>query len=384
LVEILESASMPFSIKRTIYPLIVPAVLIILSALIIWKWTLLTQKVSGVKELKALFVILPVLPYVVLCIVFMMGWRYNNTGLILASVALTFSYLALSRSGPEAVVDPSTHGAVAFLLPLNLVAFTMLTKRRLFSIPSLFCVIFVAFQVLAVALVFHPAYSRLLFETGHLSPKVLKLTLDSGLVTMKEIRAIASYWIYQNDAPKSFGKDFKRLFSENRCGKCMLCRDACLVEAIKGVRTKEHYTARNEAIYLSRCAEKLVGEFSSFPDVKAPICGICIKICPFGQKTLIEDLCSPDKIGAGSSNYFTGQVRSEGGIAFWGDFLDMISGINSFLSDSLFPFFFTHKNALAKNSPPNRPTSTFSSTAIRFDKKYPKRIPPIRASIGTI
>lgn len=165
---------MPFSIKRTIYPLIVPAVLIILSALIIWKWTLLTQKVSGVKELRALFVILPVLPYVVLCIVFMMGWRYNNTGLILASVALAFSYLVLSRSGPEAVVDPSTHEAVAFLLPLNLVVFTMLTKRRLFSIPSLFCVIFVAFQILAVALVFHPAYSRLLFETGHLSPLAAK------------------------------------------------------------------------------------------------------------------------------------------------------------------------------------------------------------------
>lgn len=47
------------------------------------------------------------------------------------------------------------------------------------------------------------------------SLEVLKLMLDSRLVTIEEIRSIASYWIYQNDAPKSYGKDFKRLFSEN-------------------------------------------------------------------------------------------------------------------------------------------------------------------------
>ena len=45
--------------------------------------------------------------------------------------------------------------------------------------------------------------------------EVLKLMLDSGLVTMKDVRSIASYWIYQNDAPKSCRKDYKKLFSEN-------------------------------------------------------------------------------------------------------------------------------------------------------------------------
>jgi epoxyqueuosine reductase QueG len=36
--------------------------------------------------------------------------------------------------------------------------------------------------------------------------------------------------------------------------------------------------------------EKLVGEFSKLPHVGAPICGLCIKACPFGQKgsTLID------------------------------------------------------------------------------------------------
>jgi hypothetical protein len=44
---------------------------------------------------------------------------------------------------------------------------------------------------------------------------LLKLLLDTGVVTMKQIRAIAAYWIYQNDTPKSYRKDFKRIFSEN-------------------------------------------------------------------------------------------------------------------------------------------------------------------------
>ena len=76
---------------------------------------------------------------------------------------------------------------------------------------------------------------------------------------------------------------------ENRCGKCTLCRDACPVGAVKGTGTKDHYKRRNDALYLSRCAEKLVGEFSRLPSVGAPICGICIKVCPFGRKNPDSD-----------------------------------------------------------------------------------------------
>ena len=45
--------------------------------------------------------------------------------------------------------------------------------------------------------------------------ELLKLMMDNGLVTMRQIRATASYWIYQNDTPKSYRKDFKRIFSED-------------------------------------------------------------------------------------------------------------------------------------------------------------------------
>jgi epoxyqueuosine reductase len=71
---------------------------------------------------------------------------------------------------------------------------------------------------------------------------------------------------------------------KNRCGKCMLCRDACPADAIKGVNTETHYSNRNEALHFSRCVEKLTGEFAKQPEIGAPICGICIKVCPFGRR----------------------------------------------------------------------------------------------------
>lgn len=45
--------------------------------------------------------------------------------------------------------------------------------------------------------------------------ELMKLMVDSGFVEMKQIKPIVSYWIYQNDTPKSFLKDFKRIFSED-------------------------------------------------------------------------------------------------------------------------------------------------------------------------
>jgi len=70
---------------------------------------------------------------------------------------------------------------------------------------------------------------------------------------------------------------------KNLCGACTVCMDACPAEAIKGVGTKDNYKNRDEALYFSRCVEKLVGEFSNLPNVGAPICGVCINVCPFGR-----------------------------------------------------------------------------------------------------
>ncbi len=70
---------------------------------------------------------------------------------------------------------------------------------------------------------------------------------------------------------------------ENRCGNCTLCRDACPAKAIKGVKTDSHYKNRHEALFFTRCVELLTENFAWLPGVDAPICGICIKACPFGS-----------------------------------------------------------------------------------------------------
>lgn len=90
---------------------------------------------------------------------------------------------------------------------------------------------------------------------------------------------------------------------KNRCGKCTQCEEACPVGAIKGVSTRGHYERRREALYFSRCVEKLVGEFSKLPHVAAPICGICIKACPFGQKDSTKDHERDKKAGKGALSY---------------------------------------------------------------------------------
>ena len=44
--------------------------------------------------------------------------------------------------------------------------------------------------------------------------ELMKLMMDDGHIKMGKIRQIVSYWAYQNDEPKSFRRDYKRLFSE--------------------------------------------------------------------------------------------------------------------------------------------------------------------------
>lgn len=69
----------------------------------------------------------------------------------------------------------------------------------------------------------------------------------------------------------------------NRCGKCQECRRACPAGAIKGVNTDSHYDSRNQAIDFDKCKELLMQTFAKLPKVEFPICGFCIKACPFGR-----------------------------------------------------------------------------------------------------
>ncbi len=69
---------------------------------------------------------------------------------------------------------------------------------------------------------------------------------------------------------------------KNRCGRCSLCSDACPVGAIKNVNTSSHYSSRDEAIHFDRCLARVL-ENSSRPFIESPICGVCIRACPWGK-----------------------------------------------------------------------------------------------------
>lgn len=70
----------------------------------------------------------------------------------------------------------------------------------------------------------------------------------------------------------------------NRCGSCTACQDACPAGAIKGIGTESHYADRDEALHFSRCAETCMKVFTKRPHIEKPICGVCVRVCPWGQR----------------------------------------------------------------------------------------------------
>ncbi len=70
---------------------------------------------------------------------------------------------------------------------------------------------------------------------------------------------------------------------ENRCGPCMKCREACPAGAIRGVSTDRHYASREEALDFERCVSQVTA-FAALAHVGAPICGICIRACPYSRR----------------------------------------------------------------------------------------------------
>ncbi len=72
---------------------------------------------------------------------------------------------------------------------------------------------------------------------------------------------------------------------KNRCGVCEICKLLCPAFAIKGVKplNGDYYKSRDEAIDLEKCYKKLC-EFREMDGINATVCGVCVKVCPWGDK----------------------------------------------------------------------------------------------------
>lgn len=71
---------------------------------------------------------------------------------------------------------------------------------------------------------------------------------------------------------------------KNLCARCSSCADACPAQAIRNVNTSHHYEDREEALRFDQCVARVTENQSSLPFIEAPICGVCIRACPFGQR----------------------------------------------------------------------------------------------------
>jgi epoxyqueuosine reductase QueG len=75
---------------------------------------------------------------------------------------------------------------------------------------------------------------------------------------------------------------------KNLCGNCSKCSDACPVQAIRNVNTESHYSSREEALHFERCVDRVFKQNTRLPFIEHPICGVCIRACPWGDKKKAE------------------------------------------------------------------------------------------------
>lgn len=138
-----------YSVKRICYQLIIPIVLILISLMIVWKWPEIQAQFKSTKELKAFLVLLPVLPNAIFFIGALMGWRYNNMGLVMGSCVLGLSYFIAQRFYPGQWSN-TFYEAYIFLFPANMVMCSMLIKRYIFTLKGFLSLFLLLFQVLAI------------------------------------------------------------------------------------------------------------------------------------------------------------------------------------------------------------------------------------------
>ncbi len=70
---------------------------------------------------------------------------------------------------------------------------------------------------------------------------------------------------------------------KNRCGNCQECVQACPAFVIKNASTDSFYASRDVAVDLEKCHQQLI-EFKALPGINTRICGVCVKVCPYGKR----------------------------------------------------------------------------------------------------
>jgi diguanylate cyclase (GGDEF)-like protein len=98
------------------------------------------------------------LPYIILCVGFILGWRFHRSRLALVILILILSERILYYLGMGGIISSEFEElvflSVAFLLPINLAFFYLVRERGFFNLNGLLRLIFIFIQPLAVYILF--------------------------------------------------------------------------------------------------------------------------------------------------------------------------------------------------------------------------------------
>ncbi len=142
--------------KRFILHLSIPFVLLGLPFLLAWQNPNLSGSTNEI--IQALLIILPIAPLVAFATCIVMGFRYNNGGLIYSAILLLATFFCFSAPPTR---PPAISLSTGFLLfsPLNLVFFSHQFKRRILTSVGLFLLAILWLEIMAIALLFgRPLY----------------------------------------------------------------------------------------------------------------------------------------------------------------------------------------------------------------------------------
>lgn len=75
--------------------------------------------------------------------------------------------------------------------------------------------------------------------------------------------------------------EYDEAIDESRCGTCNLCVDNCPALALKGKKWMKG-TSREEIIDPRACSDHMSYHYKDIG--RGVVCGICLKVCPYGKK----------------------------------------------------------------------------------------------------
>ena len=140
--------------RRLLYQLALPLLLLVGTITLASAWPGL--QLPELAEVAALTTLLPLLPYLLFISGVVMGWRYNNGGLIFSCLLLSFSYFLITSLAPSMGL-PCLRHTIYLILPINLLFFSWHGKRRIFTAFGLITLAIIILELLLLLILTAPS-----------------------------------------------------------------------------------------------------------------------------------------------------------------------------------------------------------------------------------